>query len=72
MNNQNSCLVITIIDESNATQLSYIPLNLSEEALAALLKIGSNCSNKIVPIFNIDDDIDTFWENVWDKLNQDD
>lgn len=71
-NKQNATLMITATDEiTGEVKLTYVPMTLDLELLEFILDRGSNCENKNAVWFDLDEDEDTFWTNMWNDLMED-
>ncbi len=72
-NKQNSCLMTTTFDEETGrTMLTYIPMALDFENFEELLMAGKYCTNKEFISFELDEDEDSFWKNMWDEMKGED
>ena len=68
-NKQNSCLMTTTFDEETGrTMLTYIPMSLDFENFEELLMAGKYCTNKECVSFELDENADSFWKNMWDDM----
>ena len=69
VNKQNACLMTTTFDEETGkTMLTYIPMSLGFEDFEGLLMTGKHCFNKECISFELDEDVDSFWKNMWNEM----
>ena len=72
-NKQNAALMVTATDEATGeVKLTYVPMALDLELLSTFLHMGSNCDNKNAVWYDIDEDEETFWANMWNDLMEND
>lgn len=71
-NKQNSMITVTTIDETTGnTILVHIPMTLDAKMINVLLDLGSNCENKKAIQFELTENADVFWTNLWVDLQAD-
>lgn len=67
---QNATLMVTSIDEETGkTILTYIPIHVYPSIVEFFLKHGE-CKNNRAVYFELDTDEKTFWENMWNEIEE--
>ena len=65
---QNSCIMVTAIDDkTGGTTVSYIPLSIDISVVEYLIN-KSECENKNVCMFDIEQTEEDFWKTMWADL----